>query len=175
MNPMTQAQGMPQNPLGQLKDIHLPDPVSIWPLGIGWWVLFVAIVLIALLSVYLFRKNQWKRYAKKQLLAFDPVSTQEYYYQINRTLKQIAVQRFGQQCAHLSGDSWLAFLDSKLKTPLFQNTIPEFASAPDNPSSLPDPMNVQRIALQWLQKHKMKSKQQPPATTEFDQEQGAVS
>lgn len=175
MNPMTQAQGMQQNPLDQLKDIHLPDPVSIWPLGIGWWVIFITIILVTLLSIYWLRKGQWKRNAKKQLMAHEPISNQEYYYQINRTLKQIAIQRFGQHCAHLSGEAWLAFLDSKLKTPLFQNTIPDFATAPDNPNSHPDPVAVQRIALQWLQKHKMKSKQQPPASTGLNEEQGMVS
>ena len=41
------------NPLDQLADIHLPDPVSWWPLAPGWWMLlglavsiFIAVALL---------------------------------------------------------------------------------------------------------------------------------
>ncbi len=35
------------DPLAQLRDIHLPDPISWWPPAPGWWVL--AVVVLALL------------------------------------------------------------------------------------------------------------------------------
>lgn len=145
-------QGMQQNPLDQLKDIHLPDPISIWPLGMGWWVLIALIICIAALAVWWIKKNQWKRVAKQQLLSYEPVASVDYYYQINRSLKQIAIQRFGSQCAQLSGPRWLEFLDDQLKDPLFSREVPEFGEAPDNPNAKPDPESVQRIALLWLKK-----------------------
>lgn len=145
-------QGMQQNPLDQLKDIHLPDPISIWPLGMGWWVLIALIICFVALTVWWIKKNQWKRVAKQQLLSYEPVASVDYYYQINRSLKQIAVQRFGAQCAQLSGPRWLEFLDDQLKDPLFSREVPEFGEAPDNPNAKPDPESVQRIALLWLKK-----------------------
>lgn len=145
-------QGMQQNPLDQLKDIHLPDPISIWPLGMGWWVLIALIICIVALTAWWINKNQWKRVAKQQLLSYEPVASVDYYYQINRSLKQIAVQRFGSQCAQLSGPRWLEFLDDQLKDPLFSREVPEFGEAPDNPNAKPDPESVQRIALLWLKK-----------------------
>lgn len=145
-------QGMQQNPLDQLKDIHLPDPISIWPLGMGWWVLIALIICIVALTAWWIKKNQWKRVAKQQLLSYEPVASVDYYYQINRSLKQIAVQRFGSQCAQLSGPRWLEFLDDQLKDPLFSREVPEFGEAPDNPNAKPDPESVQRIALLWLKK-----------------------
>lgn len=145
-------QGMQQNPLDQLKDIHLPDPISIWPLGMGWWVLIALIICFVALTVWWIKKNQWKRVAKQQLLSYEPVASVDYYYQINRSLKQIAVQRFGSQCAQLSGPRWLEFLDDQLKDPLFSREVPEFGEAPDNPNAKPDPESVQRIALLWLKK-----------------------
>lgn len=145
-------QGMQQNPLDQLKDIHLPDPISIWPLGMGWWVLVALIICFVALTAWWIKKNQWKRVAKQQLLSYEPVASVDYYYQINRSLKQIAVQRFGSQCAQLSGPRWLEFLDDQLKDPLFSREVPEFGEAPDNPNAKPDPESVQRIALLWLKK-----------------------
>lgn len=149
-----QSQAGQQSPLDQLKDIHLPDPISIWPLGTGWWLLILFAILLIVFTVIWIKKNRWKRAAKRQLLSLSPMAEPNYYYQINRSLKQIAIQRFGHQCAHLSGLKWLDFLDSKLKHPLFNHEIPEFAAAPDNPDVRPDPHQVKRIALLWLKKHK---------------------
>lgn len=38
-NPMS---GAAPNPLDQLRDIHLPEPISWWPLAPGWWILIIA-------------------------------------------------------------------------------------------------------------------------------------
>ena len=41
----------------QLRDIHLPEAVSWWPLAIGWWVLgFLAIIAIAVLAYIVLRR-----------------------------------------------------------------------------------------------------------------------
>ncbi len=147
-----------QNPLAQLRDIHLPDPISWWPPAIGWWLLlFISLAIIAA-SVYVYRNNRWRREAKTLLLAHSPAKNSEYYYQINRAIKQIAMQRFGPQCAQLSGRAWLEFLDSTLHKPLFMSDIPEFADAPDSPSARPDPIKVQQVALTWLQKHTVRER-----------------
>lgn len=142
------------NPLDQLKDIHLPDPVSAWPPGPGWWlIMFLFIVLVVGLGLY-WHKTQWRRQAKRQLQRFQAEPTQHFYYETNRFLKQIAVMRFGHQCASLSGESWLKFLDDKLKKPVFTTQIPEFASAPDDPTQRPDPDRVLHCAKLWIGKHK---------------------
>ena len=33
-----------ENPLVNLKDIHLPPPVSFWPPAPGWWILAVLLI-----------------------------------------------------------------------------------------------------------------------------------
>ena len=39
--------------LQQLRDVHVPDSVSWWPLAIGWWVIIGLVALIALLLLAL--------------------------------------------------------------------------------------------------------------------------
>ena len=36
----------------ELRDIHLPDPVSWWPLAPGWWLLAILVLALALLAWY---------------------------------------------------------------------------------------------------------------------------
>ena len=55
MNP---AQLNPTDPLAQLRDIHLPEPISWWPPAPGWWIL--ALLLISALSYGLYRFFQWR-------------------------------------------------------------------------------------------------------------------
>lgn len=73
MTPATQ-----QNPLAQLQDIQLPDPVSWWPLAPGWWLLiFIALAIIVTTSIFLWRRHQhnaYRRQALKELSALDIVA-----------------------------------------------------------------------------------------------------
>ena len=44
-----------------LRDIHLPDPVSWWPMAPGWWLLFFLLVLLISLSIFFLRRRQQYR------------------------------------------------------------------------------------------------------------------
>ena len=35
-----------------LKDIHLPDPVSWWPLAVGWWILLTLLAVLIVAAIY---------------------------------------------------------------------------------------------------------------------------
>ena len=48
-----------------LRDIHLPDPVSLWPLASGWWILMIFFVIFFSLTIYLIR-----RYRNHKISAF---------------------------------------------------------------------------------------------------------
>ena len=41
-----------------LRDIHLPDPISIWPLAAGWWLTLLIIVLAALSLHFVMRARR---------------------------------------------------------------------------------------------------------------------
>ncbi|MDO3385766.1 DUF4381 domain-containing protein [Gilvimarinus sp. SDUM040013] len=104
------------DPLAQLNDIHIPEPVSWWPLAPLWWVIITVIVglcvLAAWLALRLYRRNAYRRQALQQLnqLAGESVTPGD----INRILKSVAITAYGKRaCASLYGQAWLDFLVSK--------------------------------------------------------------
>jgi hypothetical protein len=56
------------DPLAQLKDIHLPEPVHNYPLAIGWWLLAFTLIIIVIVSVYKWRKRQQLHKAQQSAL-----------------------------------------------------------------------------------------------------------
>ena len=62
---------MEQDPLSQLRDIHIPPPEGFWPPAPGWWfVLLLVIGLAIAITVWLRRrrqKNAWYRIARRRL------------------------------------------------------------------------------------------------------------
>ncbi len=141
------------NPLDQLKDIHLPADASMWPLAWPWWVLFSAVAVTIVLAIYFKRKNVWRKQALLQLNVIDSANKLQCIKDCNRLLKQVALLRFGQQCASLSGQKWLDFLDSKVKQPIFNPSLAQFASAVDQVDTAIDPAAVKQAAALWIRKH----------------------
>ena len=105
----------------ELRDIHLPEPISWWPPAPGWWFLLGALLLIAL-GVFLFRRYQKKLALKKQVLAeFKNICTQ-YQNDKNLTaliqsisilLRRACISFYPRsEAASLTGKAWLHFLDS---------------------------------------------------------------
>src|SRR5690554_7283466 len=61
----------PQDPLAQLRDIHLPQTGGWWPPAPGWWILAVVVLVIAALVAWWLRRRRqqtlWKRQAREEL------------------------------------------------------------------------------------------------------------
>jgi len=111
MNPQTDA-------LAGLRDIHLPDAVSLWPLAPGWWLLAAATALAVGLGIGLRRRHlaSIRRAATDELDALcnqfdvegDAVALAE---GLSALLRRVALARFGQaHVAPLHGAKWVAFL-----------------------------------------------------------------
>lgn len=108
----------------QLHDIHLPSPVSMWPLAIGWWLLFISLVLMLFIA--------WKGYAywmqkriQRLFLRQCQLIKQQYEQDQNATLalqslnfllKKAALHFYPrEQVAALHGETWLDFLQKTSK------------------------------------------------------------
>lgn len=135
------------DPLSELAGIHLPDPVGIWPLAPGWWVLLTILIVGGFFLTRTLRA-QWKRkricsFAIKELdkclAAYKAQSVSadvqtlgqlrlNFVSDINAVLRRVALKHYPfSQVASLSGDDWIAFLrnggDASLLDDAMANTI----------------------------------------------------
>ncbi|HSD37998.1 MAG TPA: DUF4381 domain-containing protein [Rhodocyclaceae bacterium] len=114
----------PNAALADLRDIHLPPPVSWWPPAPGWWLL-VSLVLLVIAGVFIWRRlrarNRWRQYALSELAklraqhAAQTLTSTRLIGDLSVLLRRVAISRFPrEEVAALSGEAWLAFLDRML-------------------------------------------------------------
>ncbi|AUR52506.1 DUF4381 domain-containing protein [Aquella oligotrophica] len=116
------------NPLAELKDVHLPAPVSIFPLATGWYIVIVLIfILVAVLIWWQLRRHKKKQQQQeifsllKQIKANAVTTSDEKTIEeCSILLKRVAVAKFPEQKPQLLfGKNWLQFLDKTGKTSEF--------------------------------------------------------
>lgn len=123
MNPAAGiSQPMPQNAAPELglKDIHLPPSPELWPPAPGWWLLVIClIVLLSLLSVWLYRQWRHRRMQKEVLVTLESLGgnysdaqTPQFLAALSILLRRVALMKYPRrQVAALTGRDWLSFLD----------------------------------------------------------------
>ena len=136
MNP----QSLPQDPLAQLRDIHLPQSVSWWPPAPGWWLLAIILLLaLGLTARWLWlrhKRGAYKRTAVAELeylLANWHTSrdTAVFLQGLNALLKRVALHSYpGTDVAALNGAPWTEFLDRQWRADDASNPDYRFAGGP---------------------------------------------
>ena len=112
------------DPLEQLRDIHLPDPVSWWPPAPGWWIVGVLTLGVIAAYIWWYRNPTVRAYrvARKEfihlreqhLAAQDDVTLVK---DLSVLLRRYALAVFGRpRVASLIGTSWMIFLNETGKT-----------------------------------------------------------
>lgn len=111
-----------ENPLDQLRDIHLPDPINSYMLAPGWWFL-----LLLILGGLFYWFYQWNR-KRKALLLLKPLSQEiETLYQmtpnteslakLSELMKRVVIIYYPRKkVAALSGSNWINFLNAQHST-----------------------------------------------------------
>jgi hypothetical protein len=131
-----------EDPLSQLADIHLPDPVSFWPLAPGWWIVIVLILMglcwLGFLSVRKLILNRRLQAAQRELekaiqtyrdhikdgLGDQNQAGLDYLYAVNTVLNRVALYtnpKRSREIAKLTGTPWLAYLDQSYGGVEFQD------------------------------------------------------
>jgi hypothetical protein len=108
----------PSDPLAQLRDIHLPEAVSWWPLAPGWWVLAALLVAgFAYTGHYLWQCHQafsYRRQALQQIKQLPNNSQHQRITSLFALLKRVAVSAYPE--LNLSSLSQAEFIDFLKKT-----------------------------------------------------------
>jgi hypothetical protein len=147
-----------------LKDLHLPDPINWFPPAIGWWLVIVLIpVLIALLywSYQRFTRKTALKSAKILLTTIktSPMDNTQKLAELSALLRRVAMSVAPRaETAGLTGQAWLAFLDSSLTgSPFTKGAGQCLASAPYRPSAPSEQEISQLISLceDWLKAQKL--------------------
>lgn len=117
------------DPLAQLKDIHLPQPVSDWPMAMGWIVLFSAVFLSLVIYFWLTLKRWRLIKARRYVLNRLGQLKSEYAHEedavaiaieLSQLLRRAALSAFPRKdVAGLKSHAWLAFLDQTGNTTAF--------------------------------------------------------
>jgi hypothetical protein len=150
------------DPLAQLRDYHLPDPVGWWPPAPGWWLaaLLALLLLIWLIRAVLgwHRRRAARRFALRELKALQRAHAKDeddsvLLRGLSRLLRRFALSRFPRhQVAGLSGEAWLDFLERQHPDSSFRDgpgrllLDAPYRPAPDT-EALPE---LTRLVRQWI-------------------------
>ena len=111
--------------LAQLKDIHLPEPIGLWPLAMGWYALAVLLLVLVVALIMVLRRLHVQARPKRQALCLLQQYEQDHKSgkndalicaRVSELLKRVALAYFPrQQVAGLKGTQWVAFLNRTAK------------------------------------------------------------
>ena len=105
-----------------LRDIHLPDGVSFWPLAYAWWVLIAVLVAIVLIAIFIYWRHKLAKIsaitkAREELARITGNYQQSknpllLAREISILFRRLSISLFPRtEVASLTGDEWLTFLD----------------------------------------------------------------
>lgn len=116
--------------LKQLRDIHYPPPIPVWPLAMGWYILFGLLIVVAILVAYLWIQQIKKQLLKKIVLKrLDELEEQQHVQQdvaeeLSMLLRRAALAKYPRHVvAGLYGEEWLNFLNKTAMTTEFTEGV----------------------------------------------------
>lgn len=150
------------NELALVGDILEPDPLPFTFETIGWKILGVVSLIVAIVLFYkwlkLYQKNEYRREAiqKLKLIEIQNAESQYKINQLNVILKQVAIVTFGrEQVAQLYGNDWFLFLDSKNKKSEFTKYSVNFSDAIYSDKEVDETTlkSIFKITKTWINEH----------------------
>jgi len=109
-----QASPLPADPLA-LKDIHLPEQISNFPIAYGWWLLTALLLLLLLITAIKIKKSSQRNRIKKEALTQLKNNLELNNNDLISLLKWAAIHYFPRnEVAKLYGDSLQQFFLQQL-------------------------------------------------------------
>lgn len=98
--------------LPEIRDIYIPDGVSVFPLAYGWWIILASVLgAIIFLKIILWSiKTSKKHYALNKLKKIDISKTVAAAVQMSELLRRICNVKY-KEASVLYGQEWIDFLN----------------------------------------------------------------
>ncbi len=150
-----------QQLLSQLKDIHAPKSISMWPATLAWYVLFGLIIFIlvylAIKAFHIYAKKIRQRTILKLLaeaVALYQTNPALSLANISILLRRIALAKYQRnEVASLHNIAWLNFLDQQIQTTEFSQGIGQvLLTAPYQRSVNVDINCLAQLVERWIRK-----------------------
>lgn len=146
-----------------LKDIHLPDPISWWPLAMGWWILLALSLFLGLIAMILVRKMRKPTLKKEAFFMLKQIeekfisqeNTAICLAELSNLLRRVVISGHHENgIAGLTGIPWLEFLDKSLDKPEFSQGIGKLLlNGPYQPqSNKEDVSRLIQLCHQWVER-----------------------
>lgn len=147
-----------------IRDIHLPDSVSWWPLAIGWWLLPLVILIISFIIYKVIEyKKQNKKIAYKKI-ALNELNNLRTEYSghdnsvelvrgISSLLRRIVLSYLPRESvASLTGKQWTAQLNKLCSQNIFTDEIAsQLESGPYMQQNNIDNKKILNACERWIQ------------------------
>lgn len=154
--------------LQDLRDVHMPDPISWWPPAFGWWMIMGLLILGGGLIFWAWAHRIRTRPRRLALAHLKKVK-QQYaakaddhwaITQLSHLVRRMALATFPRsRVAGLSGQSWLSFLDTTGHTNLFSDGPGQsLCSGPYQPHGMHAAAEVIPLIERWIQQVEIPSR-----------------
>ena len=150
--------------LVDLKDIHLPDGVSVWPLAPGYYLLSLIIIAFAIIAYFCVRRYQRNAFKREALVKLNEILAQFELHQdqqaatsaISLLLKRIALIYYPRMSvAGLHPNEWVTFLENHAKKLDFSPVRNALIKGPYQPHYKDDATSLLFIlAKQWIKQQR---------------------
>lgn len=143
-----------------LRDIHLPEAIGWWPPALGWWLMAIIIPLLFCFIFWLYKRITRKtaiKVAKKILLQIMQDKQNDNHQKLtdlSALIRRVAISMNPRnECAGLTGQQWLEFLDLSMKSSPFTQGIGQLLVNAPYRKSVPtdaDIFQLTRLCEDWL-------------------------
>ena len=144
------------NNIPEIRDIHLPHGVSIYPLAYGWWVILFAGILsiVGIWFVFWAIKTSKKFYALKTLSKIQTSSVIISAIEMSELLRRICNVKY-KEASSLYGKEWSEFLVNKTNFKISEKALNLLIFAPfmDKNSreySIEDAQELKDFCKNWI-------------------------
>ena len=121
---------LPNDPLAELRDIHLPPEIGWWPLAYGWWILITALLTLTMFAIFFLvkqhRSNLYKRQALRELHALkknlNSSNNVKFTFALNILKKTCISNHRSVNAVSKNNQDFIVFMQNQSTKSLFQNT-----------------------------------------------------